>query len=221
MQTSDPVLHTPKQVVFLPLMSENTERNNLFVFTSAKDFLPWLLILASSVLMILQLRYQGRVWWCKLGDYSPWSSDAWGSHNSQHLFDPYTFTHVLHGVLFFWLIGLIFPKLRLVWALFAAVFIESGWEALENTNTVIERYRTATLALDYYGDSIFNSLGDVLSCAVGFLVAYKLRFWRSLALFVLTEIILLLFIRDSLLLNIIMLISPIEAVKTWQSAITP
>ncbi len=200
-------------------MNEKIEtQKQFFKFSSAKDFLPWLLILSTVGLMIVQLRFQGRIWWCSLGDYLPWSSDAWGSHNSQHLFDPYSFTHILHGVLYFWLISLIFRKIPLVWQFALAILVESAWEILENTNTVVEHYRTATLALNYYGDSIFNSFGDVISVAVGFWIAYKLRFWRSLALFLLTEIVLLIWIRDSLLVNIILLIYPIEAIKTWQGS---
>ncbi len=197
----------------------NSDKKNLFSFNSAKDFAPWLAISAVVLIGVFLLYYQGRIWWCKFGDYALWSNDAWGSHNSQHLFDPYTFTHVLHGVLYFWLISLIFRRMPLVWQLFLAILGESAWEVLENTKMVIEHYRTATLALDYYGDSIINSLGDILSCAVGFIVTYKLRFWLSLVLFLLTEIILLVFIRDSLLLNILMLIHPIEAIKIWQSSI--
>lgn len=196
-----------------------SSKNNLFNFSSAKDFAPLAASFAVVVLAVIQLRYQGRVWWCKLGDYSPWSSDAWGSHNSQHLFDPYSFTHVLHGVLYFWLISLIFRRMPFIWQLFTAILAESSWEIFENTNFVIQHYRTATLALDYYGDSVINSLGDILSCTTGFIIAYKIRFWRSLVLFLVIEIILLILIRDSLLLNIVMLIHPIEAVKVWQSSV--
>ena len=198
-------------------MNEKTEtKKRFFKFDSAKDFLPRLLILTTVGLMIFQLRYQGRIWWCNLGDYSPFSSDAWGSHNSQHFFDPYSFTHILHGILFYWLISLVFRKMPPVWQFFLAIFVESVWEVLENTNAVIEHYRAATLALNYFGDSVFNSFGDVLSAAAGFWIAYKLRFWRSLALFALTEIVLLFWIRDSLLVNIILLIYPVEAIKNWQ-----
>ncbi len=199
-------------------MNEFTEtKKQFFKFNSTKSFLPWLLILATVVLMIVKLRLQGRIWWCNLGDYSLWSTDAWGSHNSQHLFDPYSLTHILHGVLYFWLISLIFHKMPIVWQFFLAIFVESAWEILENTNAIVEHYRTATLALNYYGDSVFNSLGDVLSSAIGFGIAYKLRFWRSLALFILIEVVLLFWIRDSLLVNIILLIYPVEAIKIWQS----
>lgn len=194
----------------------NPDKNQSLNFNSARDFLPWLATLPIVVLTALQLFNQNRIWWCKLGDYTLWSSDAWGKHNSQHLFDPYSFTHILHGVLLFWLMSFMFSKMPLAWRFFAVIFVECAWEILENTNMVIEHYRTATLALDYFGDSIINSLGDVFSCGIGFWLAYKLKFWRTLALFLLIEIVLLIWIRDSLLLNIIMLIHPIEAVKAWQ-----
>lgn len=167
--------------------------------------------------MSVILYTQGRIWWCKLGDYSPWVSQAWGNHTSQHLFDPYTFTHILHGVLFFWLIDLIFRKQTFAWKFFIAIWVESAWEVLENSQFVIEKYRENTASLDYFGDSIFNSVGDVIACGIGFLIAYKLKFWRSLVVFILTEIVLLLWIRDGLLLNILMLIYPIEAIKQWQT----
>lgn len=146
----------------------------------------------------------------------PWSWNIWSTHNSQHVIDPYSFTHVLHGVLEFWLIGLIFPRVPLAWRFFMAIFIESSWEVAENTSYVIQRYREETMSLDYFGDSIINSLADIVCCGLGFLIAYKLRFWKSLVLFVATELILILTIRDSLIINIIMLIWPIEALKNWQ-----
>ena len=100
-------------------MTKNLEtQKQLFKLDSAKDFLPWLLVLLTVVVMVVQLRLQGRIWWCNLGDYSLLSSDAWGSHNSQHLFDPYSLTHILHGVLYFWLISLVFCKMPLVWQFF-------------------------------------------------------------------------------------------------------
>jgi hypothetical protein len=168
------------------------------------------------VLTGVGLYFQGRVWWCKVGDLAVWSSDIWTAHNSQHFFDPYTFTHILHGVLYFWLADLIFREMPLRWKFFLVVLVECLWELLENSNMVIERYRAVTVSLDYYGDSILNSLADVLSCAFGAFLAYKLKFWRSLFYFALTEIVLLFWIRDNLTLNIIMLIYPIEAIKKWQ-----
>ena len=177
---------------------------------------PIAAMLISVVGMLIALRAQDRVWWCRVGDLSPWSSDIWSAHNSQHFFDPYTFTHILHGVLYFWIVNLILSDYRLRWKFFLVIFVECVWELVENSNFVIDRYRAATISLDYYGDSILNSLSDVLSCAFGAFLAYKLKFWRSLAYFVATEILLLFLIRDNLTLNIIMLIYPIEAIKRWQ-----
>ncbi|MBX3244486.1 MAG: DUF2585 family protein [Acidobacteria bacterium] len=162
----------------------------------------------------------GRVWWCKLGDYSVYIHEAWeSSHTSQHLFDPYTFTHILHGVLFFWLTGLIFSKLDIQWRFLIAIGVEAAWEILENSPFIIEKYRENTASLDYFGDSIANSIGDVIACSFGFWFAYKIGWWRSLIFFVLTELMLLWWIRDSLLLNIIMLIVPLDGVKTWQMGV--
>ena len=165
---------------------------------------------------ITSLYFQGRVWWCQAGDMMPWSWDIWSTHNSQHIVDPYSFTHVLHGVLEFWLIGLVFRRMPLAWRLVLAVFIESSWEVAENSAAVIERYRSVTISLDYFGDSIVNSIADIVACSVGFIIANYLRFWRSLWLFLITEAILVFWIRDSLLINIVMLIYPIEAIKVWQ-----
>lgn len=171
---------------------------------------------AVAAIAVAILWLQGRVWWCKEGDLWPWSWDIWTSHNSQHFIDPYSFTHILHGVLEFWLIGLVFYKVPLAWRFVIAIFIESTWEVVENTNAVIQHYRTVTMSLDYFGDSILNSAADIVACGTGFWIAYKIRFWWSLAVFLTTELILLLTIRDSLLINILMLLYPIEAIKTWQ-----
>lgn len=178
---------------------------------------PRIAIAVCIALMVAGLYWQGRVWWCKVGDLSPWSSDIWTAHNSQHFFDPYTFTHILHGVAFFWIADLILKEKPLRWKFFLVILVECLWELLENSNLIIERYRTVTISLDYYGDSILNSLSDVLCCAFGAFIAYKLKFWRSLAYFAITEIILLLWLRDNLTLNIIMLIYPIDAIRIWQS----
>ncbi len=180
----------------------------------------WFQITAVALIVltaIAALFAQGRIWWCKLGDYSPYVNDAWNSsHTSQHLFDPYTFTHVLHGVMFFWLASLLFKKLSNSWRFVIAIGAESAWEVFENSTYIIEKYRENTASLDYFGDSIANSFGDLVACAVGFWVAAKLGAWRSLAFFIFVELVLLFWIRDGLLLNIVMLIWPVDAVKQWQ-----
>jgi len=179
---------------------------------------PWLAAAGVIVLMIFALRSQGRIWWCKWGDIALYVHQAWNStHTSQHLFDPYSFTHVLHGVLFFWLAGLLFYKLSLNWQFLIAIAAEAGWEVLENSAYIIERYRQNTASLDYFGDSVMNSVGDVAACAVGFCVAAAVGKWRSLIFFFVVELVLLLWIRDGLLLNILMLIYPLDAVKSWQT----
>ena len=159
---------------------------------------------------------QGRVVWCRAGDLTPWSWDIWSTHNSQHLIDPYSFTHILHGVVEFWLLSLLFKRVPVIWRLVMAVAIEGSWEIVENTSYVINRYREATISLDYFGDSIINSMSDITCCGLGFLIGCKLRFWWSLALFVFTEAVLVLTIHDSLLINVIMLIYPLDAIRRWQ-----
>lgn len=98
-----------------------------------------------------------------------------------------------------------------------AVSVEAGWEVIENSSYVIERYRAATISFDYYGDSIVNSLSDITCCAVGYVLGYKLKFWKSAVLFLATELVLMITIRDSLIINLIMLIHPIHAIRTWQT----
>ena len=182
------------------------------------NFYPNLAIAFAVSLMIILLRLQGRGWHCPAGDFSPWSYNIWSRHNSQHLFDPYSFTHILHGVLYFGITAVIFRKLAFQWRLFIAVAVACAWELLENSTVVIERYRTATISLDYFGDSILNSTSDVFCCVSGFWIAFKLGWWKSIIFFLITEIVLAIWIRDSLLINIIMLVYPIEAIKMWQAS---
>ena len=163
------------------------------------------------------LRAQGRAWVCSCGRLLFWTGEAWGADTSQHLFDPYSFTHVLHGIIFCGLLALAAPRLRPAWRLCLAVLAESAWEIAENTDAVISRYREATAALGYTGDTVVNSLGDIAACALGFLVARRLGLWRSLALFFLVEVVLILLIRDSLLINILMLIYPLDSIRVWQA----
>ena len=186
----------------------------------AGSILPFAVTAAVIIAMALVLRGQGHIWWCKSGDLAIYINQASGSsHTSQHLLDPYSFTHILHGVAFFWLTGLIFSRLSIGWRFLIAIFAEAAWEILENSSYIIEKYRENTASLDYFGDSILNSVGDVLACTAGFWIAYKVGWWRSLIFFVLTEVFLLLWIRDSLLLNIIMLIYPLDQIKHWQMAV--
>ncbi len=168
------------------------------------------------LLMIVLLRVQGRLFLCACGYFDVWTSDTCSSNNSQQLFDPYSFTHVLHGFLFFWLIALLFRRLSAAWQFWLALMLESAWEVFENTSFVINKYRTETAALGYTGDTVVNSLGDLACALVGFLVARQLGVRRSLIVFLLVEVVLILWIHDSLLLQILMLVRPVEAIKLWQ-----
>ena len=183
-----------------------------------RRILPWLAIVVVLAGTSLVLRSQGRLLWCSCDYLLLWSEDPWSSDNSQHLLDPYSFTHLLHGFLLCGLLALMVPRLSAVWQLWLAVSIEAVWEVIENSEFVIRRYREQTAALGYHGDTIVNSLGDILVFGVGFVLAHRLGFRRTFALYVLTEVTLAFWIRDNLTLNVLMLIYPIEAIKEWQAA---
>lgn len=178
--------------------------------------LRWWFIAAIPLTAVVVLLLMGRSWWCACGNPWLWIGNILSPHNSQHLFDPYSFTHVLHGFAFCAIFSWLQPgshwKLRWTFTL----LFESLWEIAENSPLVILRYRSATAAFGYLGDTIANSCGDLLCCSLGFFLARALGFRRALAVFVLTELILLWWIRDNLTLNIVMLIYPIESLKAWQ-----
>jgi hypothetical protein len=177
---------------------------------------PWLALAATLGAAVVQLRQQGRLWACACGRVLLWSGDAWSSDNSQHLFDPYSFTHILHGFALCGLLAWLLPRVPWDWRLALAVAIEAIWEVFENSAFIINRYRESTLALGYTGDTIVNSFGDIVACGLGFLLARRLGLRLTLLIFLLTEIVLLIWIRDSLILEILMLIYPIDAIKAWQ-----
>ncbi len=155
------------------------------------------------------------------GRFGLWEGDIWSSEQSQRVADPYSFSHVVHGMLFFGLIWLVARRRPLGERFLIAVLLEAGWEMLENSPLVIERYRQATIALGYTGDSILNSLSDILMMSLGFWTASRVRLWASVAAVVVMEIGCLLWVRDNLTLNVVMLVHPIEAIKAWQMAGAP
>ena len=176
-----------------------------------------LVVALLTLLAIVYLRFQGRVWWCACHSLKPISLHVNSQHNSQHLFDAYSLSHMLHGILFFGVLWLFRKRLSLPVRAAIASAIEIGWEMLENSPIIINRYRTATMALGYSGDSIVNSVGDILSFVVGFYVARKLGLWRSIAIFLGVELVMLFPMRDNLTLNVLMLLWPIDAIRRWQS----
>ena len=175
-------------------------------------------IVAGVVLlaMVVLLRVEGRNFICTCGQFAIWIGDSCSSNTSQQLLDPYSLTHILHGFLFFWLMALLFKRMPGAWQIWLALLLESAWEVFENTSFVINKYRTETAALGYSGDTVVNSLGDLACAVVGFIVARQLGLRRSLIVFVAVEVILILWIHDSLLLQILMLVRPVEAIKSWQ-----
>ena len=174
-------------------------------------------LIASVVAMaafIVILWLSGRPWVCKTG--IGLVTGAWTNCTSQHFLDPYSLTHVLHGIIFFWAFRYFAPKIALPWQLFIAVAIEIGWELIENSAWVIERYRQQTVSLDYVGDSILNSSGDLVTMVIGFVIASQLSWRVAVLIFVVVEVGLLITIRDNLTLNVLMLFVPVEGIKQWQ-----
>lgn len=176
---------------------------------------PTLLTAAGILLVFGGLLYlEGRPAWCKYG-LGFWTA-AWRRCTSQHLLDPYSLTHVLHGVIFFWLLRPFASRIGLHWRLVGALILEVGWELLENSPWVIERYRQDTASLDYTGDSVINSLADVVTTILGFAFASRVSWQVALAVFVVVELGLAYFVRDNLTLNVFMLFFPLESLKEWQ-----
>jgi hypothetical protein len=160
----------------------------------------------------------GRKIWGVSGQPGIWSGDINSSHNSQYLTDPYSFSHLTHGILLYGLTWLFAQKVSRAGRALMALALEATWEVFENTNMVIERYRAATISLHYYGDSVMNSMCDILTCMAGFALAAILPTRVTIIAVLVLEIGLALWIRDSLLLNIVMLIHPFATIRAWQSA---
>ena len=174
-----------------------------------------LAVVAAAAIILLAM---GRVPICSCGYVKLWHGVVASSENSQHISDWYTFSHIIHGFAFYFLFWLMGKRAR--WPvglrLVLAVVLESGWEILENTPMVINRYRATTIALDYYGDSVLNSVCDILSMVLGFFLAARLPVWLIVTLTIVMEVAVAYWIRDNLTLNIIQLLYPIEGILRWQ-----
>jgi hypothetical protein len=179
--------------------------------------------LAMALVFGAILLAMGRAPICTCGSVKLWWGLVNSSENSQHIADWYSFSHVIHGLLFYFFAHLLWRKWKLfggkpaVWALPIAVAFEGLWELLENSPMIIERYRAVTVSLGYDGDSVVNSLSDIGFMALGFLLASRLPAWASVALAIVFELFTMAMIRDNLTLNVLMLAWPIESVRQWQA----
>jgi len=185
--------------------------------SSRRILWPALAVVALLAFTVLFERSQGRFWICSCGYVKLWAGDIWSNlDNSQHLLDPYSFSHIEHGLLFYWLLYLLLPRIRVAWRFVSAITLESAWEMFENSSLVIQRYNETTISKGYTGDTIINSVSDLTMCGLGFWIAHFLGFRRSAALVIAIEVVMILWIRDSMIINIIMLLYPVPALRNWQ-----
>jgi len=183
----------------------------------------WIIAIAVSIVAVaaaIEL-LMGRSFFGPDGRLGFWEGDIWSNENSQRFADPYSFSHIIHGMLFYGIFFLIARHLPVHYRFLMALGLEVSWEILENSPLIINRYREATISLGYVGDSVFNSMSDALMMSLGFLLARRLPLRVTLIAIVVMEVGCALWVRDNLTFNIIMLIHPVAAIKTWQAAGQP
>ncbi len=190
--------------------------------TSTKVFI--IILIGIITAQILSLYAMGRLPICACGFVKFWEGDVMSSSNSQQIADWYTFSHIIHGFIFYAMMYFINRKffikkggLPIAWWLIVAVLLEVGWEIIENSTWIIEYYRANTVSIGYIGDSILNSVFDVIWMALGFFIARKLPVYMTITLIIVFELMTGYFVRDGLILNILMFIYPAEAIKVWQT----
>ncbi|MFP5481473.1 MAG: DUF2585 domain-containing protein [Alphaproteobacteria bacterium] len=187
--------------------------------TSPQDRLtPILTTLGIILLTAFYLLWIGREPICTCGYIRLWHGEVVSAENSQHLTDWYTPSHIIHGFLFYGALWLVARRLSFGWRLSLATLVEALWEIIENSDAVIERYRTVTISLDYYGDSVINTVFDLFAMILGFWLAARLPVWATVALILLFEGVTTWIIRDGLALNVLMLLYPLDWIAEWQAA---
>lgn len=189
-------------------------RDCLRAMTKRIPYLVTALIIALAAAYLLWI---GREPICKCGYVKFWHGQVVSSENSQHVTDWYTPSHIIHGFLFFGALWLVARNLALGWRLAIATAVEAAWEIVENSDAVIERYRSVTISLDYYGDSVLNVVADITAMIIGFYLAAKLPVRVTVALALAFEALTIWLIRDGLALNVLMLLYPLDWVADWQA----
>lgn len=174
------------------------------------------LILVMSVTGAIEI-WSGRSLLGPDGRFGFWDGNIWGSENSQRVADAYSFSHIIHGMAFYAFLWLVARRVPAKYRFVIALIMEALWELLENSPIIIDRYRAATIAQGYVGDSVLNSVSDVVMAGIGFVMAKYSKIWVTVALIIIMELGCLLWIRDNLTLNVVMLVYPIESLKVWQS----
>lgn len=177
------------------------------------------IVIALIVLATVAIEWwMGRLPFGPDGRFGWFEGDIWSAAQSQRVADPYSITHIVHGFLFYGLLFLVARRQPITTRLMAALALEAVWEILENSPIIIDRYRAVTIAQGYIGDSILNSVADIVMAGIGFLLAWRLRVMVSVGLVLLAEVFMLLVYRDNLALNILMLIWPVDGIREWQMA---
>lgn len=188
------------------------------IYPMNKRYLPYWITFGVLIATAAILLWMGRLPMCKCGYIKLIHLETMSSENSQHMMDWYTPSHLLHGFIFYFVLWLFARRIDIGWRLAIATVIEAAWEILENTDAVINRYREVTIALDYFGDSVLNSVCDILAMWIGFWLSRRLPIWVSVAIVIIAEVVVMSAIRDGLALNIIMLLYPLDAIREWQAA---